>query len=149
MKLSRQLNIHAWSSGILEGILHCGLSVTFMTKSGRLAPPLEELTHASVATPAAEASTETQSKGHWCQRCGGFRCFQGRGQTLGGMYPGQGLLLLCSFPPSAPWHSSWHCQPGKEVLGKWCVCACKIPCHHFFKIHKMAERPSVIKSASF
>lgn len=103
----------------------------FITKSGRLAAPLEELTHAYVATPASEASKKAQSKGRLVRTDAGAQEFPGQRGSAGrdGLLPGQGLLLLCTFPPSAlaPWHSPGHCQPGKEVLGKWCVGACKIP----------------------
>lgn len=113
-----------------------------ITKSGGLAPPLEELTRAYVATPAAEASKKAQSKGDWCQPTRGFQVFPGqRGSAAGrdGLPLGQGLLPLCSFPPSAlaTWHFSGHCQPGKEVLGKWCVWACKIPITTFSEFRRL------------
>lgn len=50
------MNTHVWSSGFLKGIISYGLSAMFLTKSRRLALPLEELTYAYVATPAYEQS---------------------------------------------------------------------------------------------
>lgn len=137
------MNIHARSSGTLGGILRRGLSVMFITKSGRLAPPLEELMCAYVATPASEASKKAQSKDRLVPTDAGVQEFPGQRGSAGrdGLLLGQGLLLLCSFPPSAlaPWHSPGHCQPGKEVLGKWCVGTCKIPITIFSEFTRLQK----------
>lgn len=146
------MNIHAWNSGILEEILRCGLSVMFITKSGRLAPSLEELTCAYVATPAAEAAKKAQSKGRLVPTDAGVQVFPGqRGSTAGrgGLLLGQGLLAALLLLSLSAGHVALpRALPTQKTGSGQVVCrACEIPITIFPDFTGL-QRRSVIESAT-
>lgn len=159
------MNTHVWRSGFLKGILSCGLSAMFLTKSRRLALPLEELTYAYVATPAYEQSVlrrppnRHKARGRLVPTNVGISDVP-RGHRTARTTGRDELLLPCSQsgalrnlcparledrPCDNP-HSTGNLEKKFWARGVYWLTEFPIT---IFKIHKISERQSIIKSASF